>query len=454
VTDPFSSPAPASGGPSRFTLEDLLDRLGGAVDEESDGYLVRCPAHEDSHASLRIGLTEGGKVLLKCRAGCKFPDVLKAAKLRASDLFDVEPGNAPRLARADLDPVGLPERAALALYLHRAAQALHGAPEALAYAARRFGLDAEHAAALGLGYDDGHLDGGNLVLSSGKYHDAPRLVVPFHDFDGNPHYLQARALPGHEVAAKWSGPVNPDGAAWAKYGVFRAESSWDEVIITEGPGDALTACAVGYDTVLIRGAGLGSNPTLADEIAEGVNGRKVVVAGGADTAGQKFTNDVAAALSARGVDVFRLTIPAGVGSDLTDWREHGGTSFSKGFPKAVQEAAPYGSDEITSERIQQKITRLFSDVYNAEVLHELIKDSGADIRWTPEVGFVVYEEAHGVKSTLLDALEERGAIKTRSGGQDWMSGIRRVRPSEVGAEDAAPIASFTPDSTSPESLPF
>lgn len=391
MSDPFNSPAPPSSGPSRFTLDALLDRFGGAVDEEADGYLVRCPSHEDTHASLRVALSDAGKVLLKCRVGCSFPQVLKAANLRASDLFDVSPGTAPRLARQDSSPVSVADRAALAVYLDRANNAL--AEDAYAYAERRFGLDPFQVHRLGLGFDPGTLESGSVVLSTALYRDAPRLVVPFLDFEGVPQYLQARALK-REVKAKWSGPANPEGAAWGKFGVFRSETGWHEAIVTEGPGDALTAVGAGYDAVLIRGAGLANSPGLADEIAAGLEGRKVIVAGDADTAGMKFTRDVADALSQRGVEVHRLHMPEGV-NDLTDWRESAGAAFAKAFVTAVQEADSYGSDEITAETIAQDITRLFSDVYNAQVLHRVIQDQGRDVRWT-EIGFVVYEESHGV----------------------------------------------------------
>lgn len=404
MSDPFNSPAAPSGGPSRFTLDGLLTHLGGPVEEEGDGYLVKCPAHDDSHASLRIALSEADKVLLKCRAGCSFANILKAGNLKASDLFDVKPGDAVRVARQDLDPLDPASRAALAMYLDRAARGLNEAAEA--YASRRFGLDRASMERLGLGYDDGTTESGSLVLSAALYRDTTRLVVPFNDFDGAPHYLQARALE-RDVKAKWSGPANPEGSAWGKYGVFRSETGWEEVIVTEGPGDALTAVATGYDAVCIRGAGLGKSPGLADALAEGLRGRKVIVAGDGDTAGQKFTRDVAEALSERGIEVHRLVLPDGV-NDVTDWREHAGNAFAKAFVTAVQESQTFGSDEIAAEQIAQDITRLFSDVYNAQVLHGLIQAQGKDVRHT-EVGFVIYEEDHGVWRTDSDDWVRRQA---------------------------------------------
>ncbi|MDT8915793.1 phage/plasmid primase, P4 family [Amycolatopsis sp. PS_44_ISF1] len=396
--DLFNDPAPA--GPSdRLTLAALLDRFD-EVETESNGYVVTCPAHEDARPSLRVGYNaESRKVGLKCRAGCETRDVLTALDLSMADLFDVEPGPIDDLRSAGRVPEkpSVGDRAALKFYLDRAIQHARDAEtaEALDYAYRRFGVDTEKFWELGLGYDDGTVDGGKLILSRALYHDAPRLVVPFNDFDGHPHYLQARALREEGVRAKWSGPKNPEGAAWSKYGYFSGGSGWAEVVVTEGPGDALTAAALGYDVILIRGAGLGANAALADELAAGLAGRRVVVAGDADTAGAKFTRDVAAALSTRKVEVHKLTIPVEGGNDITKWRELAGAAFDRAFVQAVQEAPRYGSDEITVEQIAQDITRLFSDVYNAKTLLAVIQEQGGDVRFTTEAGFIAYRPDAG-----------------------------------------------------------
>ncbi len=268
------------------------------------------------------------------------------------------------------------------------------AADALAYAYRRFGITRERAKELGLGYDDGTVDGGKLIFSRALYHDTGRLVVPFYDFDGHAHYLQARSLVDG-VRAKWSGPNNPEGAAWGKFGFFKGGSGWAEVIVTEGPGDALTVAALGYDAVLIRGAGLGNNSALADELADGLQGRRVIIAGDADNAGVKFTRDVADALSKRGIDVHKLTIPVDGGNDVSKWRELAGSAFDRAFIEAVQNAPRYGSDQITAEQIAQEITRLFSDVYNAKTLLSIIREQGGDVRFTEAAGWIVYKPNAG-----------------------------------------------------------
>jgi putative DNA primase/helicase len=45
-------------------------------------WMARCPAHEDREPSLSIVDARGGKVLVRCHAGCDQPDVIAALRLR------------------------------------------------------------------------------------------------------------------------------------------------------------------------------------------------------------------------------------------------------------------------------------------------------------------------------------------------------------------------------------
>jgi hypothetical protein len=329
-----------------ITYADLLDLLS-EVTPEGAGFIALCPAHNGSSPSLRVDLKADGRVLLVCRANCTFDAIRHALDLDDVDLNNVEPGDiavTPMAAPVAQKPAG-GDIAALAHYADKAATA--ATDEARNYAARRFGTSAEQFAELGLGYDGGSIDSGRVSLSRAAYRDAPRLTVPFRTFDGTVHYLQGRALRNDSVKAKWSGPTNPTGATWGKYAWMPAGTGTAEVVVAEGPGDALTAVAAGYDAVAIRGAKLGSNVALADELAEGLAGRTVVVAGDNDPAGQKFAADVIGALTARGIDARRLTIPTG--NDLTDWRAEAGGEFSKALSDAVSAAEVEEADEDAAD---------------------------------------------------------------------------------------------------------
>ena len=47
-----------------------------------------CPAHNDKEASLTISRGKDGKILMYCHAGCSTDDILAAAGLSFSDLFE------------------------------------------------------------------------------------------------------------------------------------------------------------------------------------------------------------------------------------------------------------------------------------------------------------------------------------------------------------------------------
>ena len=68
-----------------MTLAALLARLDG-VRRCGAGFTARCPAHHDRHPSLTISVTDGGRVLLHCFAGCAFGEILGAAGLSAGEL--------------------------------------------------------------------------------------------------------------------------------------------------------------------------------------------------------------------------------------------------------------------------------------------------------------------------------------------------------------------------------
>lgn len=67
-----------------------------------DGYMARCPAHDDRTASLSLSEGEGGRVLLKCQAGCQTPDIVAAISMTMADLF-ADKGNGKREIVATYD---------------------------------------------------------------------------------------------------------------------------------------------------------------------------------------------------------------------------------------------------------------------------------------------------------------------------------------------------------------
>lgn len=66
----------------------VLGCLDDSPKKSRSGYEARCPAHEDRHRSLSIGLGDDGRVLLDCHTGCSTDNVLAAMGLDWADLFE------------------------------------------------------------------------------------------------------------------------------------------------------------------------------------------------------------------------------------------------------------------------------------------------------------------------------------------------------------------------------
>ena len=64
--------------------ERIAKALGGR--KAGGGWIVRCPAHDDREPSLSVREADGGKVLVRCHAGCKQAQVI--AVLRSRRLLD------------------------------------------------------------------------------------------------------------------------------------------------------------------------------------------------------------------------------------------------------------------------------------------------------------------------------------------------------------------------------
>lgn len=359
-----------------MTLKDFLARFE-TVEDDRDGSRVHCPSHSDSQASLRVTVSDKGKVLLKCRAGCATSDVLTSLGLTMRDLASMEPGDfdfTPATSTdAPADPAAV---AALAVKLGGWAENLFAASchefgeVALAYAERRFGISADDARRLGLGVAT-DLPGGD------------RLVVPFRDKNGVARGYQARAL-AKDAKVRWLGPKSPDGASWAKVAYFEGASGWDEVLVTEGPGDSLTGVALGYDTVGIRGAALASNETVVDEVASLVGDRLAVIAGDGDAAGRVFASRLAQGLLARGTRVKVLHVPDDL--DLTDWRERDGERFATHVVRLIAETREETSSEaVLRDRDEGRYP--LTDLGNARFARDFVTAQSSGVKYSPEAGF-------------------------------------------------------------------
>lgn len=354
-----------------MTLADLIARFD-TVEPIDDGVLVHCPAHRDSKASLRLTVSDSGKVLVKCRAGCETKDVVEALGMTMRDLVSMKPGEVDFTPATSTDaPASVEDVARLAVELDRWASDLElmGA-EAQAYAATRFGISLDDARRLGLGV-------------ARDLPGSPRLVVPFRDREGVARGYQARAL-AKEAAVRWLGPKSPEGASWSKVGYFEGGSGWDEVLVTEGPGDALTGVGIGYDTVMIRGAALVSNEAVLDAVADMVGDCLAVVAGDGDSAGRTFSARLAQGLVERGLRTKILAVPDE--HDLTSWRERDPARFATNVIRAIAEAKEETSaSAVLRDRDEERYP--LTDLGNARFARDFVVAQGSGVKYSPEAGF-------------------------------------------------------------------
>ena len=73
-----------------MTIDEVAKRFDDAK-KVGNGYKAKCPCHDDANASLSISEGGGGRILVKCFAGCDTNAVLAAKGLKMQDLFN-DPG--------------------------------------------------------------------------------------------------------------------------------------------------------------------------------------------------------------------------------------------------------------------------------------------------------------------------------------------------------------------------
>jgi hypothetical protein len=69
------------------TLAELLSNLD-RVTESGEGWSACCPAHPDSKPSLSVYAKSDGRFLIKCHRDCKFEDIVYAAGMTLTEMFD------------------------------------------------------------------------------------------------------------------------------------------------------------------------------------------------------------------------------------------------------------------------------------------------------------------------------------------------------------------------------
>ena len=385
-------------------LSTLLNKLED-ITTEGSSYVAKCPAHNDGRPSLLITLTDDNKLLIHCRAGCTKARVLESLNMKMSDLFDVD-ADVDNVLVAQSGPPAPPTAEHIEQISHYLAMAnacfTKDSPSAQ-YALNRFGLDPDLGYTIGLGHDDGDLACDWLTPA---YRESPRLVVPFYDNNGIATGFQSRAL-NADAKVRWCGPMNPPQHTWGKVGIFDLFSENDaNLIVTEGPGDALTSIAQNTGAILIRGAALANNEETIQQLLNATQQRRVVLAGDNDMSGIDFNLTLGSELAAHNRQVHTLEIREG--GDLTEWREIAEEAFPADFQRGLRQAqrinaGPQGppqppQEETTFDFDDPLITFKMTDQGNALRLASQIED-----RW-------IYTDSHGWLRYELGAWQESNGL--------------------------------------------
>lgn len=235
-------------------LDLVLQRLE-KVRKRGERWSARCPAHADRHPSLSVGVGHGGSVLLKCFAGCRVEDIVRALGLEVSALFEHEGGGS-------IPPRGRQER-----------QADQVGPRPVAVSGKRVdsvpGLTVEELAeAKQLPVEVLS----ELGVGTVNYFGPPAVQVPYTDESGEIVGIRYRVSLEREPRFRWKKGTK---AARLLYGANRLRDAQDAgfVLLVEGESDAWTLIHHGLPVVALPGASMWS-----EEHAQRLDGVETVFA--------------------------------------------------------------------------------------------------------------------------------------------------------------------------------
>lgn len=352
-------------------FSEILSRLDIAHPQDG-GYIAHCPVptHPDSTPSFSVRYIEDGSVSVHCFGHCEREAILDALGVTEKDLLRVE-NDAPEItptrgtstAPVDEDvSAHLDRTATLATTWLR-----DGATSAREYVLRRWGATVEDVERLRLGF---------------LAQDGGRVLVVFNDGNGRPVGCQGRAL-RDDVAARWAGVAAKDAHLWP-VGFVGTPSGVGPVLICEGPGDAVTAAAAGFDAVAVTGASKGRFLTL---LSEWLTGRDLVTAGDSDASGARLNETVAEIFGAVRV----LALPEGI-NDLSEWQEKHPETFREALRAAVNAAESTKKPEAPSGAVfRAEAVRTDTSVDLARSVLAMIRANGEDLAFTKEAGWLVWD---------------------------------------------------------------
>ncbi len=267
---------------SSRAVDRVLPLLDG-VTRSGDGWSARCPAHDDHNASLTINAGMGGRVLLRCHAGCEAGDVVKEIGLTMADLYPDSPNG--KLTVKQL--------------------------------AKHKGLPPTFLNDLGVDQQNG------------------RVLIPYRFPDGSPaprHRLRSalRAKDG----SRWSGSET-DGRI-VPYGLDRLADARTAgyVVVVEGESDCWTLWHHKLPALGLPGAKMAK--VLAADHLKGIG--RVFILHESDEAGESFVAGVSDRLRQIGFKGEVLEVSLNGAKDPNELHKQNPTKFKAAFKSALKSA--------------------------------------------------------------------------------------------------------------------
>ena len=280
-----------------------LERVLGAferVKQTGEGWIARCPAHDDNNPSLKIDRGTDGRVLLHCHAGCSLEAVLAAAGLIAQDLFSEHIGLMPRRISAT------PQHPGLTLEQLAAAKA----------------LPVEHLRAFG--------------CSTFTYLGRSAVRITYVDETGAELSVRYRVALKGDDKFRWKAGARAKGKL---YGLGRLHTAREAgyLVLVEGESDAWTLDLHGFPVLALPGAGMWdeANSSLLADVAT------VYVLVEPDRGGETMLSWLGSS-SLR--DRARLVQLTGA-KDPSELHIDDPTLFAERFELALQQATPWAKRE-------------------------------------------------------------------------------------------------------------
>lgn len=238
----------------------ILRELGCAPKLSGGTWLARCPAHGDRTPSLGIASGADGRALLRCHAGCSIEAIVAALGLRKRDLFPRWGG----LTRREVRPVPfVRQRPRVDRPWGELTERFErGGCGRLEPLAKTLGVSVDSLARLRCGWATRE----ELARVVGHRVRSPGWTFPMMSGAGEIVGLSVRTPAG----GKWS-------LSGSRLGLFIPKGLADlpgVVLIVEGASDVAAALDAGLTAV-----GRPSNCTGAEDLAEILAGREVVVCG-------------------------------------------------------------------------------------------------------------------------------------------------------------------------------